>query len=86
MSRRLASIEGIARKLHRILQESGPRNLNVVRGVVRNGAAELRVARMVKLPDTDRELLERVIGMLFLWGVVEWIGVNKHRRLAARTR
>lgn len=57
-----------AQKLLRVLKESGPRNLNIVRGLV------------------GRENLARVIGELFIVGMVEWVGAKRGRKLAARTR
>jgi hypothetical protein len=79
--RPLKSVEGLALRVHRILRESGPRNLNIVRAMCKIGAQELGN----QLPTAHRIIFERVVGILFLQGVVEWKSSGRHRRLAARS-
>lgn len=78
--RPLKSIEGLALRVHRILRESGPRKLTVLRGYCKHGQVEIGWAYA-----DSRVIFERVVGILFLRGIVEWKGRNKHRRLAARS-
>lgn len=78
--RPLRTIEGLALRVHRILKESGPRNLNVVRGLIGIGVKELRLYA----PSARQIVLERVIGILFLRGLVDWKSTGRHRKLAAR--
>lgn len=79
--RPLRTIEGLALRVHRILKESGPRNLNVLRGYIKLGTKELRLYA----PSASEIVFERVIGILFLRGMVEWKGVTRNRKLAARS-
>lgn len=75
MSRPVCTVEGVAVKVLGALREGGPRNLNVVRGIVRHHGAAL----------ADSEgAFQRVMGILFLRRVVEWKGGNRNLRLAAR--
>lgn len=78
--RPLRTIEGLALRVHRILKESGPRNLNVLRGYCKLGTKELRLYA----PAAAEIVFERVVGILFLRGLVEWKSSGKHRKLAAR--
>lgn len=79
--RPLKTIEGLALRVLRILRESGPRNLNVIRGLVGIGVKELRLYA----PSAREIVLERVVGILFLRGQVEWKGATRNRKLAARS-
>lgn len=58
-----------AQRVRNVLRDSGPRKLTVVDGLVRGTRADLC----------------RVVGELFIAGVVKWIGRKKGRRLAAVT-
>lgn len=78
--RPLKTIEGLALRVHRILRESGPRNLNIVGAMCKRGQVEIGWGTA-----DPRIVFERVIGILFLRGIVEWDGQKKARRLAART-
>jgi len=80
--RKLQSVTGIALHVHRILRESGARKLTVLRGLVRLDAGRLKLRRD---PKSLQALFERVIGILFLRGIVEWEGARNTRRLVART-
>lgn len=77
----MKTIEGLALRVLRILRESGPRNLNVIRGLVGIGVKELRLYA----PSAREIVLERVVGILFLRGQVEWKGATRNRKLAARS-
>lgn len=77
--RKLRTVEGLASRVLRILKEGGPRKLTVLRGYCRIGAQELGLAI-----NTDI-VFERVVGILFLQGSVEWKGQKKARLLAARS-
>jgi hypothetical protein len=59
-----------ARKVHRVLKENGPRNLHIVAGLIGR--------------DSTRADLARIVGELFIYGCVEWVGQKRGRKLAAR--
>jgi hypothetical protein len=77
--RPLRSVEGLAARVLRILKEGGPRKLTVLRGYCKFGAQELGLGINTNI------IFERVVGILFLQGVVEWQGQKKARLLAARS-
>lgn len=58
-----------AARVLRILQETGPRPLTMLAGLVNGSQAEL----------------QRLIGELFIAGVVKWESAKRWRRLAATT-
>lgn len=65
----MATLSAPAQRVHRVLKESGPRDLNVVAGLLG--------------PKSTRAELERVVGELFLAGIVEWVSAKRWRRLSA---
>ena len=64
------SMTSAAQRVLKVLQESGPRHLTVVEGLTKGGRREL----------------ERVVGELFIFGVVKWVGKKRGRRLSAARR
>ncbi len=58
-----------ANRILRVLRESGPRPLPIIKG----------------LAGGTQEALQRAVGELFISGSVVWKGKTKGRRLAART-
>ena len=62
-----------AARVLRVLRETGPAKLTVVGGIV--GPKGCYVESIV----------QRVVGELFILGVVEWRGAKRGRMLAART-
>jgi len=79
--RPLTTVDALALRVHRVLRESGARNMNVVRAMCDRGALELGNT----LPTAQLIIFERVIGILFLRGLVEWKSAKRNRKLAART-
>jgi len=65
----MSTLSARAKRVHRVLQETGARPMSIVTG----------------LCGTDTET-QRVVGELFIAGVVKWVSAKRHRRLAATTR
>lgn len=66
-----------AARVLRVLRETGPAKLTTVGGLILGS----------KVPwSCQTSVLQRVVGELFILGVVEWRGAKRVRMLAARKR
>ncbi len=64
------TLSRVSTRVLRVLQETGPRPLTIISGFAKGSKKEL----------------ERIVGELFIAGVVEWKSSKRWRQLAARTR